>query len=346
MASFDLIIENGEVITASDRFRADVGIKDGMIAALGERLEGADRTIDASGLWVMPGGIDSHVHISQYSGEGIVMADDFASATAAAACGGNTLVMPFALQRRGTSLRETVTAYHVLAEGNCHVDVSFHLIIADATPAILGQELPALVKDGYTSFKVFMTYDDLVLDDRSLLEVMAVAKREEALVMVHAEGYDTIRYLVDQHEAEGKTQPFYHATSRPDIVEREAVHRAVSLAEIVGIPLMIVHVSSRAAMEQIEWAQARGLKVLAETCPQYVTLVAEDLQGLNMDMSGAKYVCSPPPRTTDDQQAIWSGIERGVFTTFSSDHCPFRYEATDGKLNPKARTSFRWVPNG
>ena len=346
MPTFDLVIKGGEVITASDRMHADVGIKDGVIQALGTDLGDAARTLDARGLWVMPGGIDSHVHIAQYSGEGIVMADDFASATAAAACGGNTLVMPFALQRRGTSLRQTVTDYHALADGNCHIDVSFHLIIADATPAILGQELPALVKDGYTSFKVFMTYDDLVLDDRSLLEVMAVAKRERALVMIHAEGYDNIRFLIDQHEGEGKTAPYYHATSRPDIVEREAVHRAISHAQLVGVPLMIVHVSSAAAMEQIEWAQARGMKVLAETCPQYLTLTADDLKGLNMDITGAKYVCSPPPRTEADQAAIWGGLERGVFNTFSSDHCPFRYESTDGKLNPKARTSFRWVPNG
>ncbi|TVQ34840.1 MAG: dihydropyrimidinase [Geminicoccaceae bacterium] len=346
MPTFDLVIKGGEVITASDRSHADVGIKDGVITALGADLNDAARTIDATGLWVMPGGIDSHVHIAQYSGEGIVMADDFESATAAAASGGNTLVMPFALQRRGTSLRQTVTDYHALATGNCHVDVSFHLIISDATPAILGQELPALVKDGYTSFKVFMTYDDLVLDDRSLLEVMAVAKREKALVMIHAEGYDNIRYLIDQHEGAGKTQPYYHATTRPDIVEREAVHRAISHAQLIGVPLMVVHVSSAAAMEQIEWAQQRGMKVLAETCPQYLTLTADDLKGLNMDITGAKYVCSPPPRTTTDQAAIWGGLERGVFTTFSSDHCPFRYESSEGKLNPKARTSFRWVPNG
>ncbi|MEO1089860.1 MAG: dihydropyrimidinase [Pseudomonadota bacterium] len=346
MAAFDLVVRGGEVITAADRFRADVGVKNGVVTGLGESLEAGRREIDASGLWVLPGGIDSHVHVAQWSGEGITMADDFTSATAAAACGGNTLVMPFALQRRGHGLRQTVQDYHALADGNCHVDVSFHMIVADATPAVLGQELPALVKDGYTSFKVFMTYDDLVLDDRSLLEVMAVAKREDALVMVHAEGYDTIRFLVDQHEAAGKTAPFYHATSRPDVVEREAVHRAVSLAELIGIPIMIVHVSSAAAMQQIEWAQARGLPVMAETCPQYLTLTGQDLEGLNMDMTGAKYVCSPPPRTEADQRAIWSGLERGVFRTFSSDHCPFRYEASDGKLNPKARTSFRWIPNG
>jgi dihydropyrimidinase len=345
MADFDLVIRGGEVITASDRFRADVAVTDGRIAALGLDLAGR-RTIDATGLWVLPGGIDSHVHISQYSGPDVVMADDFASATAAAAAGGNTLVMPFALQQRGASLREAVKAYHALADGRCHVDVSFHLIVTDASPAVLGQELPALVKDGYSSFKVFMTYDDMVLDDRSLLEVMDVAKREQALVMVHAEGYDSIKFMADRLEAEGHTEPYYHAPSRPDVVEREATHRAISHAQLAGVPLMIVHVSSAAAMEQIQWAQAQGLPVYAETCPQYLTLTEGDLEGLNMDMSGAKYVCSPPPRTPADQTAIWRGLQQGTFATFSSDHCPFRYDSPQGKLTPKARTSFRWVPNG
>ena len=346
MAELDLVVRGGEVITADGRGRFDVGVRDGRIAALGESLTDAARTVDASGLWVLPGGVDSHVHIAQPSGEGITMADDFASATAAAACGGNTTVMPFALQQRGHGLRATVDAYHAKARGNCHIDVSFHLIISDATPAVLGQELPALVKDGYTSFKVFMTYDDLVLDDRSLLEVMDVAKRERALVMVHAEGYDSLKFMTERLEAEGKTAPYYHGPSRPDIIEREATHRAVSHAQLVGTPLMVVHVSSRAAMEQIRWAKAQGLPVFAETCPQYITLTANDLRGLEMDMTGAKYVCSPPPRTTDDQAAIWAGIEQGVFTTFSSDHAPFRYDDVEGKLNPRARTSFRWVPNG
>jgi dihydropyrimidinase len=164
--------------------------------------------------------------------------------------------------------------------------------------------------------------------------------------MVHAEGYDSLKFMTERLEAEGKTAPYYHGPSRPDVIEREATHRAVSHAQLVGTPLMVVHVSSRAAMEQIRWAKAQGLPVYAETCPQYITLTEDDLRGLNMDMSGAKYVCSPPPRTTDDQAAIWAGIEQGVFTTFSSDHSPFRYDDVEGKLNPKARTSFRWVPNG
>ena len=191
-----------------------------------------------------------------------------------------------------------------------------------------------------------MTYDDLVLTDRQLLEVFSVAREQGALVMVHAEGYDQIKFMTDRLEREGKTHSYYHAESRPELVEREATHRAISHAELVGIPIMIVHVSGREAMEQIEWARRRGMKIYAETCPQYLVLTADDLKGLNMDMSGAKYVCSPPPRDRASQDAIWRGLEGGVFQTFSSDHCPFRFDDEAGKMHPKARTSFRWVPNG
>jgi dihydropyrimidinase len=346
MNELDLAIRGGTVVTAAESVRADIGIRDGRIVAIADRLEGAACEIDATGLLALPGGIDSHVHIAQASGPGIVMADDFASATAAAAAGGNTLVMPFALQARGTSLREAVEAYRGLAEGRCHVDVAMHMIVSDASPGVLGQELPSLVKDGYTSFKVFMTYDDLVLSDRELLEVFDVARREGALVMVHCEGYDAIRFLTERLEREGRTAPYYHAVSRPEIVEREAAHRAISHAELVDVPIMIVHVSGREAMEQVRWAQARGLKVYAETCPQYITLTAEDLRDAGVEMSGAKYVCSPPPREAESHAAIWEGLVQGVFQTFSSDHCPFRYDDPAGKLNPRGRTSFRWVPNG
>ncbi len=346
MPDLDLAIRGGTVVTASDTMRADVGVRGGRIVALAERVEGAAREIDASGLLVLPGGIDSHVHVSQPSGPGIVMADDFASATAAAAAGGNTCIMPFALQARGQSLRAVVEDYVGQADGECYVDVGFHLIVSDPTPEVLGQELPALLKAGYTSFKVFMTYDDLVLSDRQLLDVFDVARREGALVMVHAEGYDAIRFMTERLEREGRTAPYYHAVSRPEIVERKATHRAISHAELVDVPIMIVHVSGREATEQIRWARQRGLKVFAETCPQYMTLTADDLQGVDMDMNGAKYVCSPPPRDAASQAAIWEGLHQGVFDVVSSDHCPFRYDDPAGKLAPRGRSSFRWVPNG
>src|SRR5882757_5436876 len=270
--TFDTIIRGGTIATASDTFSCDVGISGGKITALGTDLGEAKETVDASGKLVLPGGIDSHVHIAQPSGPGIVMADDFASGTRSAAFGGNTMVLPFAMQQKGESLREVVKQYHAKADGHCYVDVSFHLIIADATERVLGQELPALVHDGYTSFKVFMTYEGLA----------------------HSENYDAIRFLTDRLERAGKTAPHYHAVSRPIPVEREATHRAISLSEIVDVPIMIVHVSNREAMEEIRRAQQRGLKIYGETCPQYLVLTAKDLEGLNME--GAKYVCSPPPR--------------------------------------------------
>lgn len=344
MSKIDLAIRGGTVVTASDVTRADIGIAGGKIVQIASEVGGAAREIDATGLLVMPGGIDSHVHVAQPSGPGISMADDFASATASAAAGGNSFIMPFALQPRGAALRESVESYTRQAEGECFVDLSFHMIVSDPTPSVLGQELPALVRDGFTSFKVFMTYDDLVLNDRQLLEVFDVARNEQAMVMVHCEGYDTIKFLTERLERAGNNEPYYHAVSRPEIVEREATHRAISHAELTDLPLMIVHVSGREAMEQIRWAQQRGLKVYGETCPQYITLTADDLKGLNME--GSKYVCSPPPRDAESQKAIWEGIEQGVFQIFSSDHCPFRYDAADGKQAPKARTSFRWVPNG
>ncbi len=342
--AYDTIIRGGTIATASDTFTADIGITGGKVVALAAGLEGAKEVIDATGKYVLPGGIDSHVHISQPSGPGIVMADDFESCTRSAAFGGNTTVLPFCLQDSGTSLRQAVNDYHKLAEGKCHVDVSFHLIISDPSEQVLGQELPALVKDGYTSFKVFMTYDGLALTDLQIMETMAVAKETGALVMIHAENYDMIRFLTAKLEKQGDTAPFFHAKSRPIAVEREATHRAITLAELSEVPLVVVHVSNREAMEEIRRAQAKGLKIKAETCPQYLVLTEDDLKGLNME--GAKYVCSPPPRDKESQAACWEGLQTGVFTLFSSDHCPFRYDDTQGKLAPKGRTSFRWVPNG
>ena len=345
MGDFDVAIRGGTVVTASDVMLCDIGIKDGRITALADSISGAMSEIDATGLLVMPGGIDSHVHLCQNS-PGIRMADDFVSGSMAAVAGGNTTIIPFATQPRGASLRDSVTQYQKLAEGNCIADYGIHLIITDPTPSILGQELPALVADGYTSFKVFMTYDDMVLNDRQLLDVFDVARREKALVMVHCEGYDSIKFMTERLEAAGRTAPYYHGKSRPELVEREAAHRAISHAELVDVPIMIVHVSGRQAMEQIRWAQQRGLKVYGETCPQYISLTEEDMKGNNFDETGGKYVCSPPPRDSAGWDAIWEGLRTGVFQTFSSDHCPFIYDSPEGKLNPKGKQSFRYVPNG
>lgn len=341
---FDTIIRNGTVATASDTFVCDIGIRDGRIAALSSGLEEADEIIDATGLFVLPGGIDSHVHLDQPSGEGIVMADDFESGTRSAAIGGNSTVLAFCMQEKGQTLREALKVYHQKADGKCHVDVAFHLVITDPTPEVLGQELPALVEDGYTSLKVFMTYEGLRLRDDQILATLDAARRTGALVMVHCENEDAIRYLIGRHEEEGKFAPKYHATTRPIPAEREATHRALSLAEIVDVPIVIVHVSNREAMEEIRRARQRGQKIAGETCPQYLMLTADDLD--RDALEGAKFVCSPPPRDKASQDACWEGLEQNVFDLFSSDHCPFRYEDVQGKLNEKGKRNFRWIPNG
>lgn len=341
---FDTLIEGGTVATAADVFSADVAVKDGTIVAIGHGLGDAERTIDARGKLVLPGGIDSHVHFAQPSGEGITMADDFESGTRSALMGGNTTVLPFCVQLRGQSLREAITWYHGRAEGNCYTDVSFHLVIADPTDAVLGQELPAAVADGYTSFKVFMTYEMLKLSDREILETMDCARRTGALVMVHCENEDAIRFLVDKSIAAGAFEPVQHAKTRPLAVEREATHRAITLAEVADVPLVIVHVSNGAAMEEIARGRARGRSIVGETCTQYITLTADDLA--HMDWEGAKFVCSPPPRDASEHENMWRGIESGIFDLFSSDHSPFRYDDDRGKLNPKGRKDFRFIPNG
>ncbi|QGG92823.1 dihydropyrimidinase [Agrobacterium sp. MA01] len=341
---FDTVIRNGTVVTASDSFVSDVGIKDGRIVALATDLTDADEVIDATGLFVLPGGIDSHVHLDQPSGEGIVMADDFDSGTRSAAIGGNSSVLAFCMQEKGQSLREALKIYHGKAEGKCHIDVSFHLVLTDPTAEVLGQELPALVEDGYTSLKVFMTYEGLRLRDDEILATLDTARRTGALVMVHCENEDAIRYLIGRHEEEGKFAPKYHATTRPVAAEREATHRALSLAEIVDVPIVIVHVSNREAMEEIRRARQRGQKIAGETCPQYLMLTADDLDLEGLD--GAKFVCSPPPRDKPSQDACWEGLEQGVFDLFSSDHCPFRFDDPEGKLNEKGKRHFRWIPNG
>jgi dihydropyrimidinase len=248
------------------------------------------------------------------------------------------------MQQKGHSIREALDAYHKLADGECHIDVSFHLVISDPSQAVLGQELPAAVEAGYTSFKIFMTYEGLALNDREILETMAVARETGAFVMVHAENFDAIKFLTDRLERAGHTAPRHHATSRPVAVEREATHRAITFAELVDVPIMIVHVSNREAMEEIARAKSRGLKIFGETCPQYLVLTEKDMARLGME--GAKYVCSPPPRDESHQQACWEGLKNGTFTVFSSDHCPFRYEDMEGKLTPPGKTSFRYVPNG
>ncbi len=344
MSEFDTVIANGTIATAADVVKCDIGISGGRIVALGERIAGGARRIDAAGKLVLPGGVDAHCHFDQPTSDGSVMADDFLTGSRSALCGGTTTVIPFAVQRKGMSLRASVEDYHRRAEGKAMIDYAFHLIVSETSEQVLGQELPALIRDGYTSFKIYMTYDDLKLDDRQILDVLALARSEQAMVMIHAENTDCIAWLTERLEQAGKTGPRFHAVSRPMPVEREATHRAITLAELVDVPVLIVHVSGREAVEQIRWAQARGLKIFAETCPQYLVLTEDDLG--KPDFEGAKCICSPPPRDKANQQAIWDGLAGGVFQVLSSDHAPFRFDGPDGKRVAGADAPYRKVPNG
>jgi dihydropyrimidinase len=343
--ALDLVLRNARVATASDTFDCDIGIRAGRIALLGEGLPAGRREIDAAGRTVTPGGVDAHCHLDQPMEGPVKMADDFLTGTRSAACGGTTTVIPFAAQMKGQSLEAAVADYHGRAEGKACVDYAFHLIVSDPTPTVLAQELPRLIGQGYTSFKVYMTYDDLKLDDAQILDVLDVARTHGALAMIHAENADCIEWLTKRLEAAGRTAPRWHAHARPMLVEREATHRAIALSELVDVPILIVHVSGREAIEQIRWARGHGLSVFAETCPQYLFLTAEDL-GIDDSYKGARCVCSPPPRDKANQEVIWGGLNDGLFTVFSSDHAPFRYEDAQGKKPGGQEVPFRHIPNG
>jgi len=346
--SFDLIIQGGTVATATDVVRADVGVTDGRIVAVAERLTGAAKVIDAGGRLVLPGGIDAHCHLDQPQApgapsKGAVMADGFRSGSISAAFGGTTTIVSFCVQHRGGSVTAAVEDYHRRANGQAVIDYAFHLIISDPTPAVLGQELPALIRRGHTSLKVYMTYEALHLSDRQILDVFATAREERAIVLIHAENHEILTWLAEKLERSGRTAPKFHAASRPLPVEREATHRAVTLAEVADVPLVVVHISGGEPLEEVRRARARGLTVIAETCPQYLLLTAADLD--MPDMEGAKVMCSPPPRDTAAQAALWRGIEDGTIDILNSDHAPYRFDS-EGKLRAGPGASFRKVANG
>ncbi len=344
MGALDLVIRRARIATATDLFEADIGVRAGSVVALARDLPAAAREIDARGRLVTPGGVDGHCHLDQPMPPPMKMGDDFQSGTRSAACGGTTTVIPFAAQQKGHSLRAAVKDYHRRAAGKATVDYAFHLIVSDPTPQVLAEELPGLIREGYTSFKVYMTYDDLKLSDRQMLDVMELARREGAMVMVHAENSDSIAWLTDRLLAAGRTAPRHHAEARPAPVEREATHRAITFSELLDVPILIVHVSGAEAIEQIRWAQGRGLNIYAETCPQYLFLTAEHLGAHGFE--GAKCVCSPPPRDIANQRAVWQALANGAFHVFSSDHAPFRYDDPHGKRLGGKEVSFPYIPNG
>jgi dihydropyrimidinase len=335
----DLVIRNGTVVTASDSARCDVGVRAGRIVALAERLTGA-REIDASDRLVLPGGVDSHCHIEQLSGMGIWNADDFYSGTVSAAYGGTTTVIPFAAQHRGQSMLEVVADYRLRAK-KAVIDHAFHMIVSDPSEQVLG-ELPGLIKDGFSSLKLFMTYPLLKLGDEQMLAMLALARRERAMVSVHAENDAMLGWMAERLLARGHTAPRYHAVSHPRLAEAEAVGRLIAMAALVDQPVVVFHVTTEGSMATIREAQTRGQKVFAETCPQYLFLSADHLdQGLE----GAKWMFSPPARGAADQAAMWRGIQNGTFQIVSSDHAPYRFDET-GKLAKGPDPHFKQIANG
>ena len=343
MADFDLLITGGTLATASDTFAADIGIKDGKVAALGRDLGSAARTIDATDLLVLPGGVDAHCHIEQKSSGGPMTADDFYSGSVSAVFGGTTTIMPFAVQHRGNSLRQVVQEAHARAGPKAVIDYAFHLILSDPTKQVMGQELPALIQDGYSSFKIYMTYASLKLDDRQVLDVLATARQYGAMTMVHAENDDVINWLSERLLAGGHSEVKYHAVAHARIAESEASQRVIQLARLLDTPILIVHVSAPEAAQAILEARNAGLKVYGETCPQYLFLTAQDLDREGME--GAKFCCSPPPRDTAALEAIWRGLTNGTFQVFSSDHSPYRFDES-GKLKHGPNAPFPKVANG
>lgn len=343
MSGHDLVVRGGLVVTPDGTAIRDIAVRGGRIAEIGRGLDGA-RVVEATGRVVLPGGVDAHCHIDQLTSTGARTADDFRVASIAAAFGGTTTLMPFAVQHRGHSLRAAVEDYRERAGGKAVVDYAFHLIVTDPDAQTLGQDLPALAAAGFTSIKIYLTYDALRLDDRAALEVMAAARREGLLVMVHAESHDLIGWLSDRLLKSGHGDLRYFGRARPVLAERDATHHAISMAELVDIPILIVHVSSRDALDQIRWAQAHGLRIYGETCPQYLLLSESDLDRL--DFEGAKYCCSPPLRDVAHQQALWEGLVDGALSVYSSDHSAFFFDDPEGKLRGGRDAPFNRVPYG
>src|SRR5688572_6534604 len=340
---FDLVIRGGTVATDQEVFSADVGIRDGRIAALGTSVGSGAREIDARGKLVLPGGVDSHTHIEQISSAGLMTADDFYSATTSAAFGGTTTVISFCAQHRNDSIPVVLKDYAERARAKAVIDYGFHMIIANPDEATLKRDLPDAIAQGVRSFKIYMTYERLHVTDRQILDVMAVARKHGALVMVHAENHGVISWLADRMIEQDNSAPRYHGVCHTRGAEHEAIQRVAMLAELIDVPVLIVHVSTIDGIEEIRRARARGVKIYGETCPQYLFLTAKDLDRPGLE--GAMFCCSPPPRDEAAQQACWHGLADGALNVCSSDHAPYRYDES-GKLPKGDRTTFKDMANG
>ena len=338
---FDTIIVNGRVATATDTYIADLAINDGKISAIGQSLprENAGKIIDAAGKYVFPGGIDVHTHLDMPFG-GTTSADDFETGTRAAAFGGTTTLIDFAIQYKGQTLRTAFETWMQKASGKTVCDYAFHCIITDLAGAQL-DEMNALVREGVTSFKLFMAYPGVfMLDDASIFKALRTTAKNGALVCMHAENGGAIDVIVQQALAEGKRAPKYHALTRPTTAEAEAVSRAIALAEMAGAPLYIVHLSCNEALEKVREARDRGLPVYAETCPQYLYLSLDNFDAPGFE--GAKYVFTPPLREKWHQEKLWNGLKTDHLQVVSTDHCPFCFK----EQKELGRDDFTKIPNG
>jgi dihydropyrimidinase len=344
MSEFDCVITGGTVASASDVMDADVAIRDGKIAAIGVGLGGgAKRTIDASGKVVVPGGVDSHAHIEQISSSGLLNVDTWESATRSAALGGTTSVIAFAAQHRGDSLAKVVADYAALARKGAVIDYNFHLLLTDPNRQVLDEELPGLVRAGHSSIKIFMTYDLMNIGDEALLDILLKARELGAMVCAHAENHGMISWMGKRLVELGYTDPKFHAVSHPRASEPEAFHRLIACAELVDQPITIFHVATREGAAVIREARGRGAKVFAETCTQYLFLTAQDIDKPGNE--GAKWVCSPPLRTEDDQAALLQALKLGDLQMITSDHAPYAMDEK-GKLVAGERPGFKQIPNG
>ncbi|MEU5639888.1 dihydropyrimidinase [Streptomyces milbemycinicus] len=339
------VIRGGLVITAAEETRADVLVEDGRIAALAAPdsayAQGwtADRTIDATDKYVIPGGVDAHTHIEMPFG-GTFASDTFETGTRAAAWGGTTTIVDFAVQSMGHSLREGLDAWHAKAAGMCAIDYSFHMILADVNEASL-REMDLLVDEGITSFKLFMAYPGVFYsDDGKILRAMQRGAANGGLMLMHAENGLAIDVLIEQALAEGRTDPRYHGEVRKALLEAEATHRAIQLARVAGAPLYVVHVSAAEAVAELAQARDKGLPVFGETCPQYLFLSTDNLA--EPDFEGAKYVCSTPLRPREHQAALWHGLRTNDLQIVSTDHCPFCFVGQ----KEMGRGDFSKIPNG
>jgi dihydropyrimidinase len=333
------LIRKGTVVTATEATTADVLVDGEKVALIGLDLPvEADRVIDAAGKYVIPGGVDAHTHFDLPFG-GSFCSDDFGTGTRAAAFGGTTTCVDFAVQSYGESLRQGLDTWFQKAE-KAQTDFGLHMIVREVDDKILA-EMDELIGEGITSFKLFMAYPGVfMLDDGSIFKAMQRAANSGALILMHAENGGPINVLVDQLLAEGKTDPVYHGVSRPASMEGEAVHRAFKLAELAGCPAYIVHLSSRDALHAVQEARDRGVAAFAETCPQYLFLSHDDMARSGFE--GAKFVCSPPLRPKDHQEDLWKGLSSGDLQVVSTDHAPFNYQGQKdlGKGN------FAKIPNG